>query len=310
MTVSVGIFPPNELLMGNPAGQAAWLDEVDRAGVDHVCVGDHVSFIIGIGFDGLILATSLSVLHPTLPVHTGVYLLVLRNPVTVARQLSSLATLAPGRLVLGVGIGGEDRHEVEICGVDPATRGRRMDESLTILRGLLTGSPVDFDGEFFQISKATILPPPPKPIPIIVGGRSDAAIRRAGRLGDGWLSIWKTPEQYRSAMTLIEKSAADAGRSETPRHNALQVWCGFGSSREEGRSMVAPAMQSFYQVPFERFEKYTPYGTPEEVAEFLAPFADAGCSTFDFITQAPDTATALNGVAEVKRLLNQSDHAR
>lgn len=303
MAVSVGIFPPNELLMGNPAGQATWLDQVDRAGIDHVCVGDHVSFIIGIGFDGLILATSLSVLHPTLPVHTGVYLLVLRNPVTVARQLSSLATLAPGRLVLGVGIGGEDRHEVEICGVDPSTRGRRMDESLTILRGLLSGSPVDFSGEFFHIDKAVILPPPPQPIPIIVGGRSDAAIIRAGRLGDGWLSIWKTPEQYRNAMTLMEKSAADAGRSEMPRRNALQVWCGFGASREEGRSMVAPAMQSFYQVPFERFEKYTPFGTAEQVAEFLAPFVEAGCSTFDFITQAPDSATAMAGVAEVKRLL-------
>lgn len=305
MAISVGIFPPNELLMGNAAGQAAWLDEVDKAGVDHVCVGDHVSFIIGIGFDGLILATSLSVLHPTLPVHTGVYLLVLRNPVTVARQLSSLATLAPGRLVLGVGIGGEDRHEVEICGVDPSTRGKRMDESLTILRGLLTGSPVNFSGDFFEISNATILPPPPKPIPIIVGGRSDAAIRRAGRLGDGWLSIWKTAEQYRNAVTLIEKSAADAGRDEIPNRNALQIWCGFGSSREEGRDLVARAMQGFYQVPFERFEKYTPYGTPEQVAEFLSPFVDAGCSTFDFITQAPDSTTALNGVAEVKRLLNQ-----
>ena len=71
-------------------------------------------------------AAVLAALHPTLPVHTGVYLLPLRHPVLVARQIADLGRVAPGRLVFGVGIGGEDRHEVAICGVDPATRGRRM----------------------------------------------------------------------------------------------------------------------------------------------------------------------------------------
>lgn len=303
MAVEVGIFPPNELLMGNPEGQRTWLAKVAGAGVDHVAIGDHVSFYVGFGFDGLVLATALSVLHPTLPVHTGVYLLPLRHPVTVARQLSSLATLAPGRLVFGVGVGGEDRHEVEICGVDPATRGRRMDECITVLRGLLGGSPLDFHGEFFEMDRATILPPPPVPIPIIVGGRSEAAVRRAGRLGDGWVAIWKTPEQWSDAMSLVEKAALDAGRDELPSQHALQIWCGFGDSREEGRARVAPAMQGFYQVPFERFEKYTPHGTPEQVAEFLAPFVAQGCRTFNFIAQAADGDAALEGVAEVKRLL-------
>src|SRR5215216_5448480 len=90
------------------------------AGLDHVTIGDHVSFRGGRGFDGLISATLYSALEPRLTCYLAVYLLPLRHPSTVARQLATLAASAPGRLIFGVGVGGEDRHEVEICGVDPA----------------------------------------------------------------------------------------------------------------------------------------------------------------------------------------------
>ena len=112
---------------------------VAEAGVDHLCVGDHVSFFVGAGSDGLITASALLAAQAELPVYVALYLLPLRHPVTVARQLATIAELTPGRLTLGVGIGGEDRHEVEICGVDPKTRGRRTDESLRVLRGLAEG---------------------------------------------------------------------------------------------------------------------------------------------------------------------------
>src|SRR3546814_7179598 len=102
-------------------------------------------------------------LHPAFPVHTSVYLLVLRHPVVVARRISTLALRAPGRLVLGVGIGGEDRDEVRACSVDPSTRGRRMDDCLAVLRPLLAGSTVDHAGEFFSLSSVSIRPAPPAP---------------------------------------------------------------------------------------------------------------------------------------------------
>lgn len=143
---------------------------VADAGLDHVCVGDHVSFFVGAGSDGLVTATTLLSLHPGLPVYVGLYLLPLRHPVPVARQLASIAELAPGRLTFGVGIGGEDRHEVEICGVDPSTRGRRMDECLRVLRALAGGEPVSFDGEFFSFQDALILPAPSPRVPLVVGG--------------------------------------------------------------------------------------------------------------------------------------------
>src|SRR6201986_2001401 len=144
------MFPPPGLINRGPDISAEYLARAGEAGIDYVCCGDHVSFF-GLGFDGLVQATALAMLHPTLPVPPGVYLLPLRHPVLVARQLADFAQLAPGRLVLGVGVGGEDRHEIESCGVNPATRGDRMDECLDIVRQLLAGGPVTYDGWFFTL---------------------------------------------------------------------------------------------------------------------------------------------------------------
>src|SRR4051794_15221187 len=181
--VRVGLFADAlEPANGDPEQLRATLGQVADAGVDHLCVGDHVSFFVGAGSDGLIRATNLLAAQAELPVYVGLYLLPLRHPVTVARQLATIAQLAPGRLTLGVGLGGEDRHEIEICGVDPKTRGRRMDECLRILRGLADGTPVSFHGEFYAFEDAVILPSPSPSTPLVVGGRSDAAVSRAARL--------------------------------------------------------------------------------------------------------------------------------
>ncbi|TFG95215.1 MAG: LLM class flavin-dependent oxidoreductase, partial [Myxococcales bacterium] len=114
------------MLTGPHERRRELLARVAASGLDHVFVADHVSFHDGFGMDGLVQAATLLASEPALSVQVGVYLLALRHPVTVARQIATLCESAPGRLVLGVGVGGEDRHEIEICGVDPATRGRRL----------------------------------------------------------------------------------------------------------------------------------------------------------------------------------------
>jgi alkanesulfonate monooxygenase SsuD/methylene tetrahydromethanopterin reductase-like flavin-dependent oxidoreductase (luciferase family) len=297
------MFTPLGLLEQGPETARAFLAEAAEQGIDHVCCGDHVSFVAGIGFDGLTQATALTMLHPALPVHTGVYQLPLRHPVLVARQLADISQLAPGRLVFGVGIGGEDRREIAVCGVDPATRGQRMNESLAIVRELLTGQPTTFHGTFFDLDEAVITPAPATAIPIIVGGRSDAAIKRAGRLGDGWLGIWNSPRRFAAAVELAAAEAARAGRPDPPGRHAMQVWCGLADSKEAARACLAPVMEAFYQLPFDRFERYCPYGTAEDVAEFLAGYVAAGCTEFNLIPQSPDPGQAIAGTAAVKRLL-------
>jgi len=145
----VGMFAPVGAFASTADPPLAALTRISDSDVDYVCVNDHVSFRIGAGSDALVNATAVLTHYRRLPCYVALYLLPLRHPVLVARQLASIAELAPGRLTLGVGIGGDDRHELEICGVDPRTVGRRMDESLQILRGLADGKPVSFDGEFF-----------------------------------------------------------------------------------------------------------------------------------------------------------------
>jgi alkanesulfonate monooxygenase SsuD/methylene tetrahydromethanopterin reductase-like flavin-dependent oxidoreductase (luciferase family) len=301
-SIRVGLFP----LVGQPTGGPelhTMLARAADAGVDHLCVGDHVSFFVGAGSDALITATALLTGQSELPVYVGLYLLPLRHPVPVARQLATIAQLAPGRLTLGVGIGGEDPHEIQVCGVDPKTRGRRMDECLQILRGLAEGTPVTFDGEFFAVEKALIVPAPSPPVPLIVGGRSDAAVSRAARLGDGWLGIWVSPRRFAAVREQITQQAAQAGRDPGGFEHALNVWCGFASTRAAARELLATQMQAFYQMPFEPFERYSPYGTPREVAEFLAPYVEAGCSAFNVIPCAADAEGAIAAVGEVRSLL-------
>jgi alkanesulfonate monooxygenase SsuD/methylene tetrahydromethanopterin reductase-like flavin-dependent oxidoreductase (luciferase family) len=305
-SVRVGFFPPVAQRTGGPEELHATLARVADAGVDHLCVGDHVSFFVGAGSDGLITAASMLAAQAELPVYVGLYLLPLRHPVLVARQLATIAQLAPGRLTLGVGIGGEDRHEIEICGVDPKTRGRRMDECLQILRSMADGTPVTFDGEFFSLQDALIVPAPSPRIPLIVGGRSEVAISRAARLGDGWLGIWVSPRRYATVRDHITREATEAGRDPSGFEHALNVWCGFAATREAAREPLAAQMQDFYQMPFEPFERYSPCGTPGDVAEFLSPYIEAGCSAFNVIPCAGDDESAIAAVGELRTLLTAS----
>jgi alkanesulfonate monooxygenase SsuD/methylene tetrahydromethanopterin reductase-like flavin-dependent oxidoreductase (luciferase family) len=288
------------MLTGPQGERRRLLARARAAGLDHVFVADHVSFYGGVGMDGLIQAATAAALEPELQIHVGVYLLALRHPVPVARQLATLCESAPGRLVLGVGVGGEDRHEIEVCGVDPRSRGRRTDESLIALRGLLTGEPFSHTCEFFQFEDAWIRPAPDPPVPIVVGGRSDAALRRAGEHGDGWLGVWCSPRRYREAVALVESHGAN--REVSWRHG-LQVWVGLDADRVRARERLAARMQGMYRIPFERFEKYSPFGSPEEVAAFLGSYVEMGCQDFNVMAVAESSEHAVDGVAAVRERL-------
>lgn len=296
------LVPPDVLALPHTERQAL-LDLAVEAGVDHLAVGDHVSFHVGAGFDGLIHATALLAGQAHLPVTVAVYLLALRHPVTVARSLSSASEIGPGRLTLGVGIGGEDRHEIELCEVDPATRGSRTDESLQIIRALATGERIDHDGQHFHLRDAQIIPKPHPPVPLVVGGRSDAAVRRAGLLGDGWLGIWVSPARFASVTEQIRGIAEAAGRTDPPTQHQMNVWCGIGPDRASARAEVAPHMEALYATPFERFQRYVPCGPPGLVAEVLHELAAAGCTAFNLIVPSRDPRRAIEHVGEVAALL-------
>jgi alkanesulfonate monooxygenase SsuD/methylene tetrahydromethanopterin reductase-like flavin-dependent oxidoreductase (luciferase family) len=299
--LAIGYAPARPRTDGDGFRQVARLS--DQAGIDHIAFGDHVSFHVGVGSDGLLSAASLLALSDRLSVNTAVYLLPLRHPVLVARQLADIAQLAPGRFTFGVGIGGEDPHEVEVCGVDPTSRGRRMDDCMRIVRQLLRGDPVDHESEFFRLERAQIAPAPTQPIPMVVGGRSDAAVSRAGRLGDGWIGVWVSARRYAQAVTQMREAAVASGRAEPRWRSALNVWCGVGRDFTEARSYVAPAMEAFYRLPYESFERWSPAGPPEQLAEFLIPYVEAGCSIFNLILNGAGPEAEIEAAGEIRRLM-------
>lgn len=300
--MQVGTLASPALLTAPHRERQALVSRIVDQGIDHVFIADHVSFVNGMGMDGLINAATLTALNERLKVVVGVYLLALRHPLVVARQLATIAESAPGRLLLGVGVGGEDRNEVAMCGVDPSTRGQRTDECLEVLAGVAGGQPFDFQGRFFQFEKAIIRPAPEPRIPILIGGRVDASLERTARFGDGWLAVWVSPDRFARATAAVNHRAAELGRP-VPTQHGLQLWAGVGRDRDRARARLAKGMENFYHVPFERFEKYSPYGTPAEIADFLARYREAGCRLFNIMPIAESEAEGIDAVAEIRERL-------
>ncbi len=297
MSVLLGINAPWEL-----RDYAAGLAARKAAGLEMVIVSDHLSFRNGFGQDALIRAGMVHAQQPDLTVLVAVYLLPLRHPALVARQLADLDQMAPGKLVLGIGVGGEDRAEIAAAGIDPTTRGKRTDESLICLRGLMTGEPFEFHGAHFDLDGVKIVPAVQPAVPILVGGRSEAALRRTALHGDGWFGIFCTVDRFARSLAQIEAEAETAGRTVDWRHG-MQVWCAIDDDVAAAKARLSETMSSFYQVPWEKFERYAPAGTAEQVAEYLAGYVRAGTRLINLAPVGDDQA-CVEGVAKVKELLD------
>ena len=298
--LSIGTVGADSLLAGEMSDRKRLASRISDSPIDHLFLADHVSFHTGLGMDGIVNAATLSTMFPDMDILIGVYLLALRHPVTVARQLSSLARSAPGRIVLGVGVGGEDRHEMEICGVDPTRRGLHTNHSLKALNALLTGKPVSYNCDFFSFEDALIKPSPKPRIPIVVGGRSDAAIRRAALLSDGWLGVWASATRFGEVLKHINE-LAEARDTLPDWQHGLQLWAGVG---ENARDHVANGMEEMYRTPFEKFEKYSPYGSAKVIAEFLVPYIDSGARIFNIAARGANEEVCIDTIAEVSDILH------
>lgn len=298
-----GLAVPSELWNLAIADKQALVAKIYDSGYDHIFMADHVSFRNGSGTDGFVEVAALSQLHDQLGVMISIYLLPLRHPLPVARQLATMAKLAPGRMTFGIGVGGEDRHEIEICGVDPRTRGKRTNESLQIIRRLLEGETLDFNGEHFVIEQAKIRPQPSHAIPFIIGGRSDAALRRTAHFGEGWVGVWCSERRYAEAVDIINTQAHACGRGNINWLHGYQPWIGVGTNHNSAKQAVEKQMESFYKVPFAKFERYTPYGTPKEVAERLAGYSAAGARLFNLKICCEHPSEEVYFAGEVRREL-------
>jgi probable F420-dependent oxidoreductase len=146
-----------------------------------------------------------------------------RHPVLVAKQLASLAGLAPRRVLPVFGLQPAQPAERALFPAPSGQRAAVFDESLTLLRLLLTTKTVSFHGEFFAVDGASVGPLSAKPLDIWLGGSAPGGLRRAGRLADGWLGSLLTPAEAQTAVAAINEAAADAGRSVEDDHFGLSL---------------------------------------------------------------------------------------
>ena len=278
------------------------MSSIERAGLQGVAVGDHVTFQ-GSGIDGLVSAAALIGAHDSLLVKTIIYLVPLRHPVAIARQVATLAELGPGRFTFGVGVGGEDPDEFASVEVPFAARGARADEALELMERLRSGRPVTHHGRFFNLDDVVIAPAVPD-LRVVVGGRSDAALRRAARFGEGWAALWVSARRYAEATAIVEAEAARAGRTGVAWRHEHQGWCFFDRDRAAAVEGAKRLLEASYGMPFERFERYTPCGGPEEVAAALRPFHEAGCRTFNLVADGPSLDYVVECAGQVRELMS------
>lgn len=146
---------------------------------------------------------------------TMVYILPLRHPLEVAKAVGTAAFLSNGRVLLGTGAGWI-REEYAALGVDFATRGRRYDEMIEVLRKAWTGAMVEHRGPIFDLGSFQMSPAPNAPVPIAIGGTSEPALRRAARLGDGWIGTGQSPDEAAALLGRLRELRQGAGRDGAP----------------------------------------------------------------------------------------------
>lgn len=257
---------------------------IESSGLESAWAGDHVSFYIPI-LESLTLLSFAAAVTSRIRLCTGVYLVPLRNPTTTAKVTSTLDVLSGGRLTLGVGVGGEFPPEYEACGVPVAERGARTDEGIEVIRRLWTEDGVAHHGKHFDFGKVTLAP---KPVqsggpPIVVGGRKGPTFRRAGQLGDGYISHMCSPEQYAENMDAIRRHASAAGRRDVPFETAAFLFSVQDDVYESALDRAAGMLQTIYNRPFkEAAKKYCLLGRPEDWLEQMQAFARAGARHFVF----------------------------
>ena len=210
---------------------------MEELGFDSIWVWDHILLGVDPNFpivDSLTLLTAIAARTTKIKLSTGILVLPLRNPVLLAKQLSTLDQLSRGRTLMAMAVGWYKR-EFDAVGIPFEQRGKIMDDNLEILKRLWTEDKVDGQWGPHNIAAGVMYPKPfqkPRP-PILVGGYVDKVLKRAAEKGDGWLTYFYKPEAFVSSWEKIRRFAAEAGKDPDTMMNGNQLPIMVGKPRKE-----------------------------------------------------------------------------
>lgn len=240
-------------------------------------------------FDPLGLFGVLAGATERIKIGTGVMIGAYRHPIVLAKTLATIENFAPGRIILGIGTGWME-EEFDALDVPFPRRGARLTEYIAALRTLWSGAPSSFDGEFYSWPESGFLPAPTAPVPLIVGGHSDLALRRAAEHGDGWAVVTGRGQGSglagaKTRIDLLQQMRSDAGTAEKPFDLLFQNLLWFSDEPNPKMPFTGPA---------------------EEIARSLKEAEEMGVTMIDLIVFGPGplvSETAQRFAEEVRPLL-------
>jgi len=296
----IGVLLPNFDAVGSgkplPIVPAARLAE--ELGFGAAWVGDHLACPAP-GLDAPSCLAAAAAVTENIRLGLSVMLLGLRAPAWAAKILATIDHLSSGRLVLGVGVGGEFPAEFEAAGVPVRQRGARLDDALQVIRDLLTGQPVHYEGRTMTVTAPSLQPAMATPPPIYVGGRGEAALHRAARHGDMWLPMWLTPDRVAERSAQLADLAEREGRPAPG--TALLIGVHIDDDRARARAEAELHIRGQYRMGLEKIEHWTLLDSVDGAVEQLDAYSQAGVEEFVFMPLGREPLTQYERLAEVRR---------
>jgi alkanesulfonate monooxygenase SsuD/methylene tetrahydromethanopterin reductase-like flavin-dependent oxidoreductase (luciferase family) len=260
--------------LGSGETYAEFYRQVEALGLDAIWTEDRIFHAANM-LDPLMLLAGAAASTRRIQLGTAVVVLTLRNAAVLARQVSTLHHLSGGRVALGVSLGGRP-EEYAAAGVPMARRVAVFRESVTVLRRLLAGEPVEHQGEFFRLQQATVRPS--APVPLYMGGNAEGALRRAGELADGWImGPFGTLRDFAPAWRVVQDAARAAGRNANALVAGRLVYVAVDDDRSRAREAMRGFLHGYYGSRFD-VDQSAIFGPPGEVAARLAEHVEAGIS--------------------------------
>ena len=299
----VGILLPtfDAVRSGEPAPIVAAAQLAEELEFDAAWVGDHLACPAP-GLDAPSCLAAAAAVTRRIGLGFSVMLLGLRQPAWAAKQLATIDILSGGRLRLGVGVGGEFPEEFMAAGVPLNQRGARLDDALNVIGDLLTGRPVDYEGRFVSVTSPALEPALARRPPIYVGGRGEAALKRAARHGDMWLPMWLTPERIAERSRLLAEHAEREGRP-TPG-TALLIGVNVDDDLGRARAQASAHVRGQYRMGLDAVERWTLLGSIDGAVEQLDAYRQAGVQEFLLMPLGREPLIQYERLAEVRLRLH------
>lgn len=251
--------------------------QAEAAGFDSVQAGDHIQWHAPILEATALMATFAAVTR-RIRIASDVIILPLRDPVLMAKTIASLDVLSGGRVIFGIGVGGDHPREYEAMRVPLAERGSRANESLEIITGLFENERFSYTGKHFAIEDVAIAPRPiQRPLPLWVGGMSEAALRRAARYGHGWIAAFSSERKFSRLAGTLRGFLDREGRAPAGFTFGTFIFINADADPARAREAAAAYINRVYRLPGDDvIGRYGAAGSVPACVERTLAYVEAG----------------------------------